>query len=300
MVLGAHWFTESAVWIARRSGISQVAIGATLVSLATTLPESSVSIYAASSGHTQLAIGNALGSAIANIGLILGFVTLVRRQELHRRPFFVNSAFLLLAALVLTSFAQNGVLGRGEAVLMLMMVALFITTSLRMARHLGDRETGQTPNRTEDGFVLPIFLFMLGAAMITAGGKLLVNSGVTIAEGLGVPPLIVGLTAMALGTSLPELVTALTATLKGHQNLGVGNLVGASFLNLTLVSGAASLVRPLPVAPTNLRFDFPVIILMGLLLLSFGLKGRTLHWWMGALLLGMYILYVTTLLTVFT
>lgn len=304
IVVGADWFTDSAVWMARRSGVSQVIIGATVCSLATTLPELSVSVYAAFDGHTQLAIGNAVGSAIANIGLIMGVSILLRHRPIERQPFVTNSSFLLLGALTLTAFAWNQTLTRIEAVIMLSLVGLFMLMSLQSARrsraeYLASEQVAVS-TAADESVVLPLSKFVVGAAMIIAGGRALVTSGVSIAQVLGIPPLIVGLTVMSIGTSLPELVTALAAQLKGHQDLSIGNLLGASFMNLTLVTGASALVRPLPITRSNLWFDFPVMMLLVILLIVFGLRHRTLTRGQGGILVGLYLAYVTTLLVVFT
>ena len=304
IVVGADWFTDAAVWMARRSGISQLIIGATVVSLATTLPELSVSVYAAFDGHTQLAIGNAVGSAIANIGLILGGNALMGNRKVERHLFITNGGFLLLGALALFAFSWNQTLTRMEALVMLGIVGLFLLTSLYWARrsraeHLATQEVAAAIT-SEENFILPLVKFVTGTVMIVAGGRLLVTSGVTIAQVLGIPPLIVGLTMLSIGTSLPELVTALAAALKGHQDLSIGNLLGASFLNLTLVTGVSALVRPLPITSSNQQFDFPIMVLLVFLLMVFGLSGRTISRREGGILLGLYLVYITLLLTVFT
>ncbi len=302
IVVGADWFTDSAVWIARKSGVSQVIIGATVVSLATTLPELSVSVYAALDGHTQMAIGNAVGSAIANIGLIMGGSALMQSRPIERTLLLTNGGFLLLGALALTTFAWNQALTRSEALIMLAIVGLFLLVSLGAARrsraHYLAQEQVAAATPAHASAFKQVIKFVVGAGMIVAGGRLLVNSGVSIAQVLGISPLIVGLTILSIGTSLPELVTALAATLKGHQDLSMGNLLGASFLNLTLVTGASALVAPLPITPGNLIFDFPVMVLLVILLLVFGLTKRNLTRWEGGILLGLYLTYVVTLLVV--
>lgn len=294
LVRSADWFTDAAVEVARSLRIPEIIVGATIVSLGTTLPEFAVSFTAAVAGEVDITVGNALGSCICNIGLILGFCTIVSPIPAARAGFLTNG----LGALGLT--IAFGVLGyvfpNGSRWVGVVMVAGLITyiaatvrTSLRYrAGDLSD-QTIVEPTMTTPGIVA---WFIFGAVGVTLGSQLMVRSAVALAEMLGIPDLVIGLTVVALGTSTPELAISITGIIKGQRALSVGNIIGANILNLSWVIGLSSLVTELPVQRQSLLFDLPVVAVLTVLLLWFGSTGDKIRRREGALLFGVYLGYL--------
>lgn len=296
IVKGADWFTDAAVSISIQTGIPKVIIGATIVSLATTAPEMAVSLLAAYTGHVDVAVGNAVGSAIANTGLVLGGVIMIRSIQIHRAAFIRKTVILLAAALVLIFVSKDGVVSPFDGGILLLVVVGFLYYNYRLIKaiHADEAIVFNGKNMAKD-----IPLFLLGAGCVIAGSKLLVDSGIDIAHALGIPEIIIGLTIMAVGTSLPELVTALSATFKGHQDMAVGNILGANTLDIALILGLAAQISTLTVIPQSISFDFPVLIVMIVGLLLFGLTKDKLERWEGGLLMLIYLGYVAALFTWF-
>ncbi|MEW6080386.1 MAG: calcium/sodium antiporter [Bacillota bacterium] len=294
VIKGADYFTDGAICLARVTGISEVIIGATVVSLATTLPEFSVSTYAALKGHTDMAAGNALGSVLFNTGLIFGGSVLARGFLTDRRLFRQEGGFMLGAAVLTLAMGLDGTITRGEGGILLavfvlyMAVATFNAVAQSRASEVaaGDDSWAKPALRGSTG------LFVLGGLMVAFGSRLLVNSGISIAVTLGVSEMFLGLTLVAAGTSLPELVTAVVALAKGHQALSVGNILGANFLNLTWVMGMAAVVRGVPFSTVTTGLDLPAVLVSLVMLLWFARTTERLDRWEGGVLLGTYVLYV--------
>ena len=269
IIKGADFFTEVAVWFAKRFGIPQVLIGVTIVSLATTLPEFSVSVMASYAGYTSMAFGNAIGSCICNIGLILGVVLMIRSFEVKREDIAFRGVYLILVAVSLFIMSLNFTITRLNGVLLVLFLVGFIyfiykeISSLRFKERKIQEEVEDKPVSKQ------ILIFILSAVLIVLGSNLIVDSGVILAGYFGVPEIIISITLIALGTSLPELTTAVTAALKGHQDLSIGNIIGANLLNLTWVLGFSSIVRPVTIGEQSLFIDLPVMILLTLVLVLF-------------------------------
>ncbi|BAS25919.1 calcium/sodium antiporter [Limnochorda pilosa] len=300
---GGDWFADGAVWFAAYSGLPKVLIGATLVSIATTLPEFTVSFIAAWSGATDTAVGNAVGSTIANIGLILAGAALIQPVLAESRAFRVNGALMVLAAGLVLLIGRDGALTAGDGVLLLVAAVGYLAYQARSAGKLrranqqdpsGAVSVPDRPSRAE----LPrnLGVFLLGGLLVVGGSRLVVSNGVALARMLGVSELVIALTLVSVGTSLPELVTAITSARKGHSDLSAGNIIGANILDLTWVLAGASLVRPLPMGSQVLRVDLPVSLLfMSLILLAFTSRRHVLGRGLAAGMLGAYGLYVAYL-----
>ncbi len=273
LIKGGDWFVDGAVGIARRFKMPELLIGATVVSIGTTLPEVLVSAEAASIGQSQIAYGNAIGSIICNTALIAALTAAIRPCAVNRKSlktpvifFFIAAAFYTLTAYITGYFS----LFTGIILLAIFVTYMFIT--VRQAF----KETEEIPSDTsvnEKSGDVPIgksvLLLIIGAVMIAFGANLLVDNGVIIAESLGVPQSVIGLTFIAIGTSLPELITAFTSLRKGHGALSVGNIIGANLFNLVLVSGVAIVIKPFSVpaekqiAGMNASFvvDIPIMLI---------------------------------------
>ena len=238
VIKGADYFVDAAVAVARRTGISEVVIGATLVSLATTLPELAVSSYSAYLNQTNLAVGNAVGSVIFNTGVILGLSVLLSPLVIKDKKFSLKAIFMLTAGIIFSIAGIDGEIAFYEGLILVIFLVVYMVYIFRSPSD-DDENNSQTDDTPT--WVLAV-KFIGGAMAVVFGSRLMVNSAISIAEYFGVSPMIIGLTIVAAGTSLPELATSLTSIKKGHQNVSVGNIVGANFLNMTSVLGISSLI----------------------------------------------------------
>lgn len=310
---GADWFTEAAVKIAEATHIPKVIIGATIVSAATTLPEFSVSAIATIQKSTDMAVGNAIGSCICNIGLILGTCTLAKASKTDKKLLTHQGMFMLGAGILIFLLTLGGKLNRWGGLILVMGLATYMYYSVRTAKTRRDRALLEKIVDEEDAdfparptLKNEIIWFLIGAGFVVVGSRLLVHSGIRLAELLGVSQLIISLTVVALGTSLPEYITALTATIKGYQELSLGNIIGANILNILWVLGGCSLMRTLPLntessflgLPQTQIFDIPIMFLLMILLVAFGYSGGELRRWQGGVLFIIYATYIVVLFTV--
>ncbi len=307
IIKSANWFVESAAWIALRAGMPQILVGATIVSLGTTLPELSISTYASWRDIGGVAVGNALGSGVFNIAVILGGAAVIKDFPVWTHFFSRKSFTMLMAALITFLLCVDGMLDRHEG-LLLFLIALAYTGYLVLKgkraekEHSNGSESPCNAEETQDSsyFSRPlgrIIAFVVGAAGVAFGSRILIYSITIISEAIGVPAIVTSLTLVSLGTSLPELVTAITSLLKGHKGLIVGNILGANFFNITLVLGISSMINPLNIKRATLIIDFPMIILCIVLLIIFGYTKRKMERWEGLVYLALYLAYLTILFT---
>lgn len=296
LIKGGDWFVDGATGIAEHFHVPDLLIGATVVSIGTTLPEVMVSVSSAMSGHGDLAYGNALGSIICNASLILA-VTLISspgtvdKKSLKRPVLF----FFIAAVYYIIKSYTTGRFTRLDGILLLCMFVIYILLSIRDAMST-PAETVEHKEASETPVFKNLILLVIGAILIAFGANLLVDNGTIIASMLGVPESVIALTFVALGTSLPELITAVTSMMKGHGALSLGNVIGANLFNLVLVSGASIAVAPfsIPVTKTiaginaSLILDIPVMtVIMLLVCVPAMVKGR-LSRGLGILLLCIY------------
>jgi len=252
---GGNFFVDSSVQIARHFGIPRILIGGTLVSLATTAPELLVSATASWMGDSGIAIGNAVGSAIANIGLIIGIVAILSVVQVDLGDFKRRGLWMLGSAVVLLLFSLQGIISGLFALgLLIISVVYLVADALTIQRHAAEK------NKVKSGDSFSkktIFLFTVGLVMVILGSRLLVTSGIEIAGALGVSSVIIGLTVIAIGTSLPELVTGIVAALKGVPDLSIGNVIGANVLNLAMITGVSGLIHPIQMSRWTQAYSFP-------------------------------------------
>jgi len=277
LIKGGDWFVDGATGIAHRFHVPELLIGATVVSIGTTLPEVMVSATSAVSGHGEIAYGNAIGSIICNTALIAAIVIAVRPSDVDRKTlripvffFFGAAALYLVAAYLFRDFS------RLTGILLLLLFVVYMVITILQAKHSSAIETveieeSDSPeNEAAKSATMAhdVVLLVVGAALIALGANLLVDNGTKIAEWLGVPESVIALTFVALGTSLPELVTAITSLVKGHGALSLGNIVGANLFNLVLVSGVSTVLSPFAVPQSktimgmnaSLVVDLPVML----------------------------------------
>lgn len=300
IVKGGDYFVDAASWIAEVSGIPKLIIGATIVSLATTLPEMLVSVMAAAQGKVDMAIGNAVGSVTANIGLIMAISVLCMPGPAKRGDYLRKSVLMLAAALLTVLSGLMGEMGFAIAIAMMAIFAVFMADnvlgakrSMAAARTDSTRELGRPkPGRKE--ITVNIIKFAVGTLGIVWGADLLVDNGSELARFIGISERIIGVTVIAVGTSLPELITTITAIVKKESSLSVGNILGANIIDLTLILPISALVsgKALPIAPASAALDLPACLLVGGVAIIPTMFTQKFTRTQGVLLLAIYIVYV--------
>lgn len=304
LIKGGDWFVDGAVGVAHRYKLPEILIGATIVSIGTTIPEVMVSSIAAAAGQSQTAYGNAIGSCICNTALIAA-VTIAAKsvQDIDAKAFRTPIIFFFLAAVFYSAVAYtSGVFSRLIGILLLAFFVVYMVITVRQAinnRVVTDSEEAE--EEEEKPLWKNLVLLIGGAAIIAVGANLLVDNGQIIAMGLGVPESVIALTFIALGTSLPELVTAITSLLKGHSSLSLGNIIGANLFNLVFVSGMAITINPFSIPSekliagqnASLVVDIPVMFATMILMTLPALLTKKLRRWQGIILLLIYFSYIT-------
>ena len=292
VIKGGDWFVDSASWFAEATGIPKFIVGATVVSFATTLPELLVSVRAALNGSAQLAIGNAVGSVTANTTLIMG-VSLVAMAGLVNRKEFAFKGGLFLASVVgLTVLSLGGMLPTWSAFILWAIFLAFMISNVMEGKKNATIESNESFDKKE--VPSKILWFVIGTASIVFGAEFLVSSGKTLASGIGISETIIGFTVIALGTSLPELVTTLTAIRKKESSLSVGNIIGANIIDTTLILPLCAVIngKALPVDRVNLVFDFPVCIAACAVAVVPTIIQGKFKKWQGFALLSIYAFYM--------
>lgn len=299
IVKGGDYFVDAAVWMAEVSGIPRFIIGATVVSLATTLPELMVSVMGVLEGEVDLAVGNAVGSVTANLGLILGISVICIPSAAGRGQFALKAMLMVSAAAVLLFLCWGGELPALSSLLLLAIFALFVWVNLRDAKAgVSRRESRGCPVSRRRAFVMAC-KFLLGVLGIVAGSQLLIHKGSAIAVLLGVPASIIGVTLVAVGTSLPELVTTVTSIVKKEASMSVGNIIGANVIDLTLILPVCSLLSGgrLGIGRQTVALDLPTCLLVCLIAVVPPLLEERFRRWQGVVLLGVYLMYVVVLVS---
>ncbi len=298
LVGGAELLVRGASRLAAAMGLSPLVIGLTVVAIGTSAPELATSIGAALSGSPGIALGNVVGSNVANVLLILGATALVATLAVSRQLVRLDVPIMFGATLLVFALALDGAIGRAEGVLLLALALAYIGLLLWIAR----RNPAAVPVPEADA-VAPVWwrdaLYVVaGLALLVLGARWLVGSAVAIAQVLGVSEMVIGLTVVAVGTSLPELATSILATLRGQRDMAVGNIVGSCIFNLLLVLGASAALAPggIQVAPGVLRFDFPVMTAVALACLPIFFTGFQVRRWEGGLFVAYYVAYTAYLL----
>ena len=307
LIKGGDWFVDAAVSIAKRLKLPEVLIGATVVSIGTTLPEVMTSAMGAASGAGEIAYGNAIGSIICNTALIAAITIAIKPGKVNRKALIFPIGFFFAAAIFYAVTAYSGGnFSRVTGIILLLGFVFYMlmnVLSMRKNSVLDEHDSSEEENvkKKEGSLVKAILMLVLGAGVIALGAYLLVESATSIAEQLGIPESVIGLTVVAIGTSLPELVTAITALIKGHGALSLGNIIGANIFNLVFVSGVAVTINPFSVPENSFLFgknasfvlDIPVMLaVMGIMTIPALFRGK-LSRWQGILLLCIYVAFMT-------
>ena len=301
IVKGGDWFVDAATWMAAASGLPQFLIGATVVSMATTLPEVIVSTMAAAEGSTDMAIGNAIGSVTANTGLIMAISLVFMPIAIRQSQFAVKGILMVLSTLVLWLLCRDGVLRLSESLLVLALFALFLAENIRSAKQLSAEEPAEASaavDKSRKALFKNLALFVLGAACLVVGSNLLVDNGTILAQLLGVSERVIAVTMVAIGTSLPELVTAITSIVKKQSSMSVGNILGANIIDITVILPLCALISggDLAIAAQSVHqtvyLDMPVCVLVTAIAVIPTIFRKRFAKWQGIVLLALYIAYV--------
>lgn len=302
LIKGGDWFVDSAVGIAKRFRVPEIIIGATVVSIGTTLPEVMVSVTAAANNNGAIAYGNAIGSIICNTSLIAALTIAIRPAPVDRKTigtpilfFFVSAAIYLVAAYIFGRF------DRWLGIVMLLVFGVYMAMTIYKGfKNPVAEHTEDEPDEKKGSFLKDLVVLVISAALIAVGADMLEGSSVSLATMAGIPTEVVGVTIVALCTSLPELVTAITALAKGHGALSLGNIIGANIFNLVLVSGAAVTISPFAIPEgskllgynTSQLIEIPLMIIVMALMTLPALFKKKLSRWQGVTLLGIYVAFV--------
>ena len=297
LIKGGDWFVDGAVGIAHRFHLPELLIGATVVSIGTTLPEVMVSSQAALQGNAGISYGNAIGSIICNTALIAAITITVTPQNVDKKTIRTPVLFFFSAAAIYCVTAYLiGYFYRPMGLILLAVFLLYMFTTVRQMTGQPQQAAEEEEAQEESPLWKDLLLLVVGAALIAVGADLLVDNGTLIAQGLGVPESVIALTFVALGTSLPELVTAITSLVRGHGALSLGNIIGANLFNLVLVSGVSVALSPfaVPASKTvagfnaSLLIDIPVMLfVMGFMTLPALVRGKLTRT-QGIILLAVY------------
>ncbi|WP_088105514.1 calcium/sodium antiporter [Halalkalibacter urbisdiaboli] len=299
LIKGANYFVDGSSSIARLLNVSPLLIGLTIVAFGTSSPEATVSILAAVNGNADVAIGNVVGSNIFNITLVIGITAMLNPLTVENETIRKEIPFTLLASVALLIFISDitlqyatvNTISRSEGLIFLLFFSVFLYYIFEVARSKRSEDRSEKQQATSKTWTKQIVLTLIGLAAIIFGGDLVVRSSTEIAYSFGMSETLVGLTIVALGTSLPELVTSVTAAIKKQSEIALGNIVGSNIFNILFVLGAASVFAPLEV---DSRIFIDIILMIGLtfVLLTFSRTHFTIGKYEGALLTIAYISYL--------
>jgi cation:H+ antiporter len=290
LVGGAELLVKGASRIAAGFGISPLVIGLTVVAFGTSAPEAAISVSSALKGEPDLAVGNVLGSNIFNVLFILGVSALVSPLLVSKQLVRIDVPVMVAVSFLAFGFSIDGNISFGEGAVLFSGVLAYVATLIRIGSRSG--EAGEAIEQSKH-WAVDAGLVVVGLALLILGSRWLVSSAVNIAEAMGVSELVIGLTIVAAGTSLPEVATSIIASIRGQRDIAVGNVVGSNIFNILAVLGLTALVAPggLPVSEAAIHFDYPVMLAVAVACLPIFFVGYSIARWEGALFLGYYLAY---------
>ncbi len=299
LIFGAELLVRGASRLAESLGISPVVIGLTVVAFGTSSPETAVTVQSAFSGNADIALGNVVGSNILNVLFVLGISAVILPLAVSRRLVRLDVPLLISASVLLLLLALDGEIGRLDGLLLFAGVVAYTAYSLIQSRleNSGDQETSTGEPGWTNSKLFQLFLIGMGLALLVLGSRWLVEGAVVFATALGVSQLVIGLTVVAFGTSMPEVATSLVAAFRGQRDMAVGNAVGSCIFNILAVLGISSLVAPngIPVPPAAISFDIPVMIATAVACLPIFFTGSRIARREGLLFLAYYAAYAAYL-----
>lgn len=304
LVAGADVLVRGAGRLAVSAGISPLVVGLTVVAFGTSAPEMAVSVQAAASGNGAIAVGNVIGSNICNVLLILGLSAAIAPLVVAQKLIRVDTPLVIAASVLAWVLAMDGTLGFWDGLLLFVGIIVYtvfaVVQSRRESRAVQaeyDREIG-TKKHGAKGYALDALFIVVGLGLLVQGSDWLVDGATTMARAFGVDDVLVGLTIVAVGTSLPELATSVLASIKGERDIAVGNVIGSNLFNLLGVLGLAGLFAPegIPVAQSMILVDFPIMLAVAVACLPVFFSGHLIARWEGFVFLGYYVAYTAFLI----
>jgi cation:H+ antiporter len=297
LYFGAEALVRGGASLGLRFGLSPLVVGLTIVAFGTSAPELAVSVNAALSGKTDLSIGNVVGSNIANVGLVLGLSALIRPISIHVRIIRVDVPLMIGISFALTILLSDGILSHTDGALLFIGILVFTTLNVlaaRKAKPQAQEVFEASLSSVADSASRDLMLVIAGLLMLIFGGRFLVDAAVDIARFAGVSEAVLGLTIVAVGTSLPELATSVLAAARGMSDISLGNIVGSNIFNILGILGISSLLTPLPLGNIS-WFDIGIMLVFSIGVLPLARSGFTLNRWEGLLFLCGFVAYVTWL-----
>lgn len=304
LAAGAELLVRGAARIAAACGISPLVIGLTIVAYGTSTPELAVNLKAAAAGQPDVALGNVVGSNLFNVLFILGACALVKPLIVDAQLIRLEVPLMIIASVVVWVLSLDGVIGRWDGALLFAAVVVYTGFAIRQSRResaaiqaefAGERHLPRPPPvRNPRFWLVQAGLIAAGLVVLVVGARTVVDAAVLLARAWGVSELVIGLTIIAAGTSLPEVATSIVATVRGQRDIAIGNIVGSNLYNLGSILGISALLAPggLAVAPAVVRFDFPVMTAAAVACLPIFLTGYRIQRWEGALFFGYYLVYL--------
>ncbi len=293
---GADYLVAGSSRLALSFGVRPLIIGMTVVAFATSMPELMVSLFASVKGSSDIAAGNIIGSNIANIGLILGVAALIMPMKVTRSTVSREIPFMIGASFLFLFFVLDAELAFFDGFVLFLLLIVFLIYCLRNARDKNTLPPQELVEKEKAHRGKDVFLVLVGIIGLGIGAELMVRSAVTIATALGMSELVIGVTIVALGTSLPELAASVVSAWKGQMDISIGNVIGSNIFNILFVLGICPMIRPLAVDPSVLRFELPVMLAISIALLPLVRHRMVLDRPKGALLLTAYLLFVSAVL----
>lgn len=302
LTVGAEVLVRGASGLARAVGLPSLVIGLTVVAFGTSAPELTVSVKASVSGQADIALGNVIGSNIFNVLFILGVSALIVPLAASKQLVRLDVPVMIVTSGVLWLLALDGSIGRAEGACLFAGVVGYTALLVYLGRRNGPNQPkpndGNSPQSKATKLWIALLLVLVGLAMLVLGARWLVEGAIDLAQMLGVSELMIGLTIVAAGTSMPEVATSVVASLRGERDIAIGNVVGSCIFNILAVLGLSAAVAPegVAAAPSALRFDIPVMAAVAFACLPIFFTGGRISRWEGALFLGYYAAYLTVLI----
>ncbi len=298
LIVGAEVLVKGASRIAASVGISPLMVGLTVVAFGTSSPEMAVSVSSALKGQADLAVGNVVGSNIFNVLFILGLSALIAPLIVSRQLVRIDVPIMIGVSIIALLMALDGRIALWEGVLLFAGIIIYIVLLIRIGKSSEGTTSEGEQIEASKHWAIDILFIAIGLALLILGSRWLVSSAVEIAQSLGVSELIIGLTIIAAGTSMPEVATSLIAAIRGQRDIAVGNVVGSNIFNLLAVLGLTAIVAPggVPVSDAAIYFDFPVMTAVALACLPIFFTGHLISRWEGAVFLGYYVAYTAYLI----
>ena len=295
VIFGARLFINTSISLSKLLHFPEMVVGATLVALATTMPETLVSLFASITGHTALALGNVVGSGLVNLGFLLGFIFLSGKHEgakgRGKRRSLILFGLIFFVYLWFLFFGKIGFLG---GMILISLAFLFLVYTFHYALVESGEKLIVIEEKLED-HLRTLLKFVFGGLLLILGARFLVQSAVDLAGFFALPELVIGLTIVAIGTSLPELVTAVTALVSGHEQISMGNLTGATVITFTFALGLAAVLKEITIPASVLRFEFVLLLFFSGLNVLYAFFPRIPQRFLGGFLLGGFIFYLFSL-----